>query len=184
MTKKHDLTNKSELRRKDREIKDDEWIIDFLAKAPYGYVATVMDGQPFITMAIFVYDRATHAIYLHTSKYGRLAANVRQDYNACFSFGTIGRMLPAEHAREFSNEYESVVAFGKIEILEDMVFARDKMHQMIDKYFSHLKRDTDYRAITKTEILEIATYKISIESWSAKKKEEAEDYPGAFIFNK
>ena len=181
--KKHDLTNLSELRRKDREIKDDEWIIEFLNKAPYGHIATDMDGQPFITMTVFVYDRETHAIYMHTSKFGRLAANVRQSDKVCFSFGTIGRMLPAEYAREFSNEYESVIVFGTIEILEDLEDAKDKMHLMIDKYFSHLKRDTDYRAITKTEIKEIATYKISIESWSAKKKQESEDFPGAFYFN-
>lgn len=183
MTKKHDLTNMTELRRKDREIKDDDWIIDFLANAPYGYVATVMEGQPFITMTVFVYDKATHAIYLHTSKYGRLASNVRQDDKVCFSFGTIGRMLPSEYAREFSNEYESVVVFGKIEILEDMELAQNMMHLMIEKYFSHLEKDKDYRAITDLEIKEIATYKINIDSWSAKKKEEADDYPGAFYFN-
>ena len=183
MSKKYDMNDLSKMRLKDREVKDAKEIKDILSKASYGNIATVMDDQPFITMTVFVYDEETHSIYMHTSKYGRLCANVGQSNKVCFSVGKIGRMLPSEFAREFSNEYESVVCFGTIEVMDDMKTARDKMHLMIDKYFPHLEKEKDYRPITESEIKEIATYKISIDSWSGKKKEVEKDFPGAIIFN-
>lgn len=173
----------TDMRRKDRAVEDDTWIVEFLRQASFGNIATVHESQPFITMTVFVYDPGTHALYMHTSRHGRMCANVKADDKVCFSVGKVGRMLPAETAREFSNEYESVVVFGRIEIMEDLRKARDMMHLMIDKYFTHLKREVDYRAITLPEIEEIATYKIAIESWSGKRKEAEEDFPGAFFFN-
>ena len=173
----------TDMRRKDRAVEDDAWIVDVLHQAAYGNIATVNEGQPFITMTVFVYDPETHALYMHTSRHGRLCANVGNGSNVCFSVGKVGRMLPADTAREFSNEYESVVIFGKIEILADLKKARDMMHLMIDKYFPHLKREVDYREITLPEIQEIATYKITIDSWSGKRKKAEKDFPGAFLFN-
>jgi len=181
--KKHDLTNIDNMRRKDRQVTDETWIVDYISKAEYGTIATVQEDQPFLTMTVFVYDKESHAIYLHTSKQGRLHANIQQSNKVCFSVGEIGRLLPAKYAREFSNEYKSVVVFGKCEIMNDLEDAKDKMHLLIEKYFRHLSRDKDYQAITKKEIEEIAVYKLSIDSWTAKQKEEAPDFPGAMHFS-
>lgn len=183
MAKKHDLSNLTDMRRKDRGITDDKWIKTFFQKAPYINIATVMEDQPFITMTTFVYDEETHAFYLHTSRSGRLQANIGQAQKVCVSYGNIGRLLPSEYAREFSTEYESVVAFGTGEILSDMETAKKKMQLMIDKYFPHLTVGKDYHPITDKEIKEIATYKISIDSWSGKKKEVELDFPGAISFD-
>ncbi len=180
--KKHDLTNIDMMRRKDRQVTDDAWIVDYLARAEFGTIATVLEDQPFLTMTVFVYDKESHAIYAHTSKHGRLFANIKQADKVCFSVGEMGRLLPAKTSREFSNEYKSVVVFGKCEVLTDMKDATDKMHLLIEKYFSHLKRDDDYKAISKPEIEEIAVYKISVESWTAKEKEVEPDFLGAIKF--
>ena len=181
--KKHDLTNIDEMRRKDRQINDDQWIKDYLALAQFGTFASLYEDQPFQTMIMFVYDTDTHAIYAHTSRHGRLLANIQHAKKVCFSVGEIGRLLPAKKAREFSNEYKSVVIFGNCEVMTDMKDARDKMHLMIEKYFPHLTRDKDYQAISKPEIEEIAVYKISVTSWTAKVKEVEPDFPGALYFS-
>ena len=181
--KKHDLSNIDVMRRKDRQVQDDQWIIDFISQAEFGTLATVYEDQPFLTMTMFVYDKETHSIYLHTSKQGRLFSNVQQFQKVCFSYGTLGRLLPAKNARNFSNEYKSVVVFGTCEVMTDLKDARDKMHLLIEKYFPHLKRDEDYKAITKLEIEEIAVFKISIDSWTAKVKDAEPDFPGAFLFS-
>lgn len=181
--KKYDFSKIDNMRRKDRQITDESWIVDYISKAEYGTIATVHEGQPFLTMTVFVYDKATHAIYLHTSKQGRLYANIQHDHKVCFSVGEIGRLLPAKTAREFSNEYQSVVLFGQCKVMTDLEDARDKMHLLIEKYFPHLHRDKDYKAITKTEIKDLAVYKISIDSWTAKKKEVEQDFPGAMSFS-
>ncbi len=180
--KKHDLLNIDNMRRKDRQVTDETWIVEYISKADFGTIATVQEDQPFLTMTVFIYDKDTHAIYLHTSKHGRLYANIRQADKVCFSVGEMGRLLPSETARGFLNEYKSVVVFGKCEIMTDLNQARDMMHLLIEKYFPHLKRNDDYQAITISEIEEIAVYKITIDSWTAKQKEAEPNFPGAIKY--
>ncbi len=181
--KKHDLTNIDIMRRKDRQVTDEAWIVDYITKADFGTLATVSEDQPFLTMTVFVYDKKTHAIYLHTSKHGRLFANIEKNKKVCFSIGKIGRLLPADSAREFSNEYNSLIAFGRCEVMTDMKDAKEKMYLLLSKYFPHLKKDDDFKAISQPEIEEIAVFKIAIESWTAKQKIAEQNFPGAMSFS-
>jgi len=170
------------MRRKDRAVDDDTWIRDFLAQSPEGILATSEDGQPFLNVNTFVYDEATHAIYMHTAGQGRLRSNVAANPKVSFCVSRMGRLLPADTAREFSVEYECVIVFGRASIMTDMKLAKEKMQLLMDKYFGHLKPGTDYRPITDKEIAEISAYKIDVESWSAKRKQVDGEFPGAFRF--
>jgi len=46
-----DLTH---IRRRDRAVEDEAWIRDMLKRLPFGSLATVANGQPFINTNIFV----------------------------------------------------------------------------------------------------------------------------------
>lgn len=170
------------MRRRDRAVDDDEWIRKFLARSPHGVLATADDGQPSVHINTFVYDAATHALYLHTARNGRLHTNVAANDRVSFCTGSMGRLLPADTAREFSVEYESVVIFGRGSIMTDMTVAREKMQLLMDKYFGHLRPGPDYRPITDQEIAEISVFKIAVDTWSAKRKTAPGDFPGAFHF--
>ena len=143
---------RTDMRRKDRAVEDDAWIRRFLAESPEGILATVDGDQPFVHVNTFVYDEATHAIYLHTAGKGRLRTNIEANPKVSFCSSRMGRLLPADTAREFSVEYESVIIFGRASILTDLELAKEKMQLLLDKYFRHLKPGTDYRPITDTEI--------------------------------
>lgn len=179
MTEQHQHTN---MRRHDRQVTDEEWIVRFLHTADAGVIATIDDGRPFVNVNTFVYDPPSHSLYFHSAGHGRLRTNVDAGGRASFVAYRMGRLLPAEVAREFSVEYDSVVAFGTISIIIDLKEARDKMQLLIDKYFPHLKPDEDYRPITPAEVKEISAYRFTIESWSAKRKVVEADFPGAFRF--
>jgi uncharacterized protein len=174
------------VRRRDRAVTDEAWIRAFLRAAPYGALATVHDGRPFLNSNLFVYDEARHAVYLHTARVGRTAANVEaagaEGAPVCFSAFKMGRLLPADTALEFSVEYEGVVAFGKGEVVKDPDEARDALHLLLDKYAPHLQRDRDYRGVTAAELKRTAVYRIAIESWSGKRKEAPADFPRAFLY--
>jgi len=172
----------SQVTRKDRAVGDDEWIIRMLRRAPMGYLATLQGGQPFINSNLFVYDEPSHAIYMHTAKVGRTRANIENSERVCFTVTTMGRLLPASEALEFSVEYAGVVVFGLARIVADQAEASAALQMILDKYAPHLKPDRDYRASTPGEIDRTTVYKIAIESWSGKKKEVAEDFPGAYRF--
>ncbi len=170
----------NQVRRSDRAM-DDAWIIALLHSAPFGALATVHDGQPFINTNLFVYDQAAHAIYTHTGRYGRTRSNVEAYERVCFSVSEMGRLLPADEALEFSVEYAGVAVFGRSSIIEG-VEAERALQLLLDKYAPHLRPGRDYRATTPEELRRTSVYRIDIESWSGKRKQAEPDFPGAFFY--
>jgi nitroimidazol reductase NimA-like FMN-containing flavoprotein (pyridoxamine 5'-phosphate oxidase superfamily) len=171
------------VRRRDRAVEDEAWVRAFLHRAPWGVLATAFDGQPFVNSNLFVYDQAAHALYLHTALQGRTRTNVERDGHVCFTVGEMGRLLPADSALAFSVEYASVVVFGRATIVADEAEARRALQLLLDKYFPHLRPGEDYHPITEDELARTAVYRVQIDSWSGKKKEVEEGFPGAFFYD-
>lgn len=160
-----------EVRRADRAVDDEAWIVAMLQRAQTGVLATVFESQPFVNTNLFVYDRAAHAIYLHTAHKGRTRTNIQHEPRVCFSVSEMGRLLPAKVALEFSVEYRSVVVFGRASIVEDEAEATTALQQLLDKYFSHLQPRIDYRPPVPEELKRTTVLRVDIDSWSGKKKE-------------
>lgn len=172
----------SAIRRDDRAIENDGEIREFLRRSQSGVLATVADGQPFLTPLIFVYDADEHALFVHTSPHGRTPANVAADERVCFNANEMGRILPDWKAWEFSNEYESVTVFGRARILEDEDAQRDALQGLMAKYAPHMDPGEDYRAITDGEIERTAVVRVDVDHWSGKRKTADEEFPGAYEF--
>ena len=158
------------VRRQDR-VKDDAWIRAFLHRAPYGSMATVNNGQPFIVTRNFAYDEAARAIYLHGAAKGRTHENVRADGRVCFSVSEMGRLLPAKRAVSFGVEYSGVVVFGCATIVTDAAEAKRGLQLLLDKHFPHLRPGEDYEPVTGRDLKVTAVYRIDIEAWSGKEKQ-------------
>jgi nitroimidazol reductase NimA-like FMN-containing flavoprotein (pyridoxamine 5'-phosphate oxidase superfamily) len=148
---------------------DDEWIHQFLAHTPVGYVATHWEAQPFITPMNFWYDPEYHEIYFHSSNAGRLHANAAEHKQACFSASQHGQLLPSNIAFEFSIQYESVVAFGALRTLESEADKKRALYGLIRKYFPDMSPGEEYRPITDHELQRTSVYAIAIDSWSGKR---------------
>jgi len=170
------------MRRSDRAVEDERWITQFLHHAAVGTLATVHEGQPYINTNLFVYDKDAHCIYTHTARVGRTQANISQHERVCFSIMEMGRLLPAEEALEFSVEYAGVTVFGHASIVDDKEEATRALQMLLDKYAPHLKPDEDYRPPVEDELKRTAVFRITIETWSGKKKEVETDFPGAFWY--
>ncbi len=168
----------NQVRRADRSVTDDDWIIALLRRAAVGALATVADGQPFINTNLFVYDDDAHIIYMHTARIGRTQNNVEAQEKVCFSVSEMGRLLPADEALEFSVEYAGVTIFGRAAIIEGDD-AEHALQLLLDKYFPHLQPGRDYRPIAPEELKRTSVYRIEINSWSGKKKDVGE-FPGVF----
>jgi len=170
---------RSSVRREDREVKDEKWISSFLEKAPSAVVGTSFKDQPFLTNVLFVFDKSRNAIYFHTARRGRLKTNIEANPQVCLTVTSMGRLLPADTALEFSVEYASVVVFGIAKMAEDPQYG---MELLMEKYFPHLRSGEDYRPITPGELVRTSVFELKIKEWSAKKKTAAPDYPGAILF--
>jgi nitroimidazol reductase NimA-like FMN-containing flavoprotein (pyridoxamine 5'-phosphate oxidase superfamily) len=163
-------------------VTDEAWIRDLLRRAPFGTLATVRHGQPFVNMNIFVYDEAAHALYLHTARAGQTRSNVEADDRVCFGVSEMGRLLPAPTAMHFSVEYAGVVVFGRARIVEDEVEAERALQQLLNKYAPHLRPGRDYRPIQPEELAVTSVYRIDIDEWSGKQKVAPPDHPGAYLY--
>ena len=180
MKKTEDLTK---IRRHDR-AKDESWIREFILRAPMGTMATVHEGQPFLVTRNFAYDPEAHAIYMHGAKKGRTIENVATNPRVCFNVSEMGRLLPDERAMEFGVEFAGVIAFGHIHLVTDTAEAKHGLQLLCDKYFPHLKPDVDYETTTETDLKVTAVFRIDIDSWSGKEKKVADDFPGAFYYQR
>ena len=181
MPKDYSTLPANQLRRIDRAVHEDAWIIDMLRRAPVATLATVYEGQPFINTNLFVYDQAAHVIYMHTARTGRTRNNVNIEERVCLSVFEMGRLLPHELALEFSVEYAGVNVFGRATVIEGED-AEHGLQMLLDKYFPHLKPGRDYRPIAPEELARTSVYRIEIESWSGKRKAVEGDLPGAFLY--
>lgn len=155
--------------RREKYAQDEAWIKDFLQRARIGHIATRWGEQPFITPTTFWYDGGSHEIYFHSNIVGRVRANSERFPEVCFEAFEVGKPLPSNVALEFSIQYESVIAFGKIRVLEDFAEQRRALYGLIGKYFPRMVSGDHYRPITEAELKRTSVYAIAIESWSGKR---------------
>lgn len=174
-------SNPAALRRRDRGM-DDAWIRAFLRRVPFGHLATVDDGQPFINSNLFVYEESEHALFLHTARTGRTPSNLGRPRRVAFSAAVMGRLLPADEALEFSAEYAGVVVFGTARTLSDPGQKELRLQRILDRYAPHLSPGRDYRPIMGRELERTGVYRVDVEAWSGKMKAASPDHPGAFTF--
>ncbi|NMM63934.1 pyridoxamine 5'-phosphate oxidase family protein [Clostridium sp. P21] len=103
-----------EIRRKDREIKNDE-VIEILKNNTYGILSTIGEnGYPYGVPISYVY--MNNSIYFHCAVEGQKLNNIINTDKV--SFCVVGQtcVLPDK----FSTKYESVIIFGKAqEIFND-----------------------------------------------------------------
>jgi nitroimidazol reductase NimA-like FMN-containing flavoprotein (pyridoxamine 5'-phosphate oxidase superfamily) len=132
-----DMTPPNEQRRS-KNAMSDEWVKDFLHRAVIGHVATRWDDQPFITPTSFWYDPSRHVIYFHSNIVGRIRANSERYDQVCFEASEYGEFLPSNVALEFTLQYQSVIVFGKVRVIEGDEEKRRALSELIGKYYPTL----------------------------------------------
>ena len=166
-------------RRTDRALEDDHAIETLLHRLPVGFLALTDGDQPYINSNLFWFDAAARRIYFHTAGVGRTRRIVEHNPRACFSTAEMGRLLPADTALEFSTEYASVVAFGRVRIVQDEAEQRHGLQGLLDKYFPALRPGVHYRPIIEEELARTSVYAFEIDAWSGKQKPTPEPPQGA-----
>jgi len=162
-------TTPANAQRRPEHVQDDDWIREFLNRAQIGHIASRWDEQPFINPTTFWYDAERHEIIFHSNIVGRVRANSERHEQVCFEASEFGRLLPSNVALEFSIQYESVIAFGRIRVLRDSEEKRRALSGLIGKYFPAMTAGQEYRPITAKELKRTSVYAIAIDSWSGKR---------------
>jgi hypothetical protein len=183
MPRNYDLSvTPANAQRRPENAQPDEWVRAFLTRAHIGQAATVWGEQPFITPTTFWYSPERHEIYFHSNLVGRVRANAEQHARVCFETSVYGDLLPSNIALEFTIQYESVMAYGLIRVVEELDDKRRILSGLIAKYFPTMTAGKEYRPITDAELKRTSVYAIAIESWSGKRNwpdeaEQSEEWP-------
>ena len=148
---------------------DEDWVVAFLHQAQIGHIATLSKEQPYITPTLFWYDDEKHEIYFHSNITGRVRSNAGRHPQVCFEASRAGKLLPSNIALQFSLQYESVIAFGEVRLLEDEAEKKRTLYGLIEKYFPTMTHGKHYRPITEKELNRTSVYAIRIQSWSGKR---------------
>lgn len=185
MSDDHPKNRSDEVRLAGRAETDDEWIEDFLTEQPMCVLGLVDDGSPYLVNQLFVYDSDEQAAFLHGAATGRTRTIVERadPADACLTVSRMGRLLPAEMPVDFDVEYESVVAYGEIAVVEGESRKRDALETIMSTFASHLEAGEDYDPIADASIDRTSVYRVDVDGWSGKRNEMAPDFPGAYEYD-
>ena len=119
-----------DMRRSSRAIGQEE-IMETIRAAEFGVLSTTgEDGVPYGTPINFTYDNGV--MYFHCASEGHKLDNIRYNNSACFTVVDSVELM----ASSFTTKYRSVVAFGKLYIVEDVEEKRKAMVSIIEKFSS------------------------------------------------
>src|SRR5215213_9998282 len=133
---------KTEVRRKDRQEKDISFFKRMLEENLSCTISVEREGQPLLHTAFYAYDEPTNAITFHFSKHGWAGKEITEGKKATVSIYKSGKLYTAPKATDFGCEYESVVMYGQLRIINE---EKEKMHTLnllFQKCFSHVPTDS------------------------------------------
>ena len=173
--KKHADKPRTQLRRTDRAISDPAEIKQFLFEADYGVLATSHEGQPYATPVNYAYIEQNNALYFHGAHTGRARANMALNPQVCFNVSQMGNLTPGERIADFGVNYRSVTVFGIAEKVIDEEEQTAALLALMTKHFPDHIPGEDYPLPAPNELKRTAVYRITIEEWSGKYRDHAED---------
>lgn len=164
------------MRRRDREIKDSQEIIAILEKGFVCHLAMCADNKPYVVPMVYVYHEGH--LYFHCAEVGMKLDILRVNQEVCFEVQNASQEI-IENAGtpcDWGFAYESVIGFGKAELLEtdeEKVAAYDLLVQKLAPtgYAPPVdtKKEDVYGPYVPKKIRGTYIIKVKIESMTGKK---------------
>ncbi len=155
------------IRRKDRQETEPGFLKEILQQSVSCSIAIERTGFPMIHVAFYVYDEINHEIIFHFSKHGYAGEEITDGKKVCVSIYKYGKLYTAPKAVDFGCEYQSVIVYGTISIVENEEERMSAMKIFFDKFFNHIPEDS-YAPFTSTQAKPIHIARIKIDEWFGK----------------
>ena len=146
-----------------RFITDQTEIDEIINKCQVCYVSMVDENNlPYVLPFNFGYINGV--IFLHSSQKGLKIDILRKNPSVCIAFSTDHQLRHQSEsvACSYSMKYRSVLAFGKVEFIDDMDQKVEFMNQVMSHYTD---KEFTYNA---PSLREVCTYKVNVEKFTAK----------------
>ena len=146
-----------------RFITDQTEIDAIINKCQVCYVSMVDENNlPYVLPFNFGYINGV--IFLHSAQKGLKIDILRKNPSVCIAFSTDHQLRHQSEsvACSYSMKYRSVLAFGKVEFIDDMDQKVEFMNQVMSHYTD---KEFTYNA---PSLREVCTYKVNVEKFTAK----------------
>lgn len=124
------------MRRKDREVTDQNKIDEIIRSCYCCRVGFVDDGLAYIVPLNFGYEieNGERYFYFHGALKGRKNDIMRKNPRVGFELDTSHKLITDEKAEEYTSKYQSVIGSGEIEIIEDFELKLLALNKIMKQY--------------------------------------------------
>jgi uncharacterized protein len=165
------------LRHPERSVSKD--IADILLQAKVAHVGIVEHGWPVVIPMTYAFNLETpDVLYIHGNKLARILGGAATHERACVTVTELSGLVYSKTALNHSMIYRSVVAFGTMRIVDDMVTKSDVFRRMIGRYFDGRTEGRDYSAPTHDHLDMTKLVAVDVVAWSAKSRAHGAAGPG------
>ena len=127
------------MRRKDREVKGFDEIIDILSRSKVLHLALISNGKPYSVPVSFGYNVTEDngiknlSIYFHGAGEGQKLDAIKENPYVSFCTESVSELAGEDDACNWTCYYESVIGFGNATILDD----KDERTKGLDALMFH-----------------------------------------------
>jgi nitroimidazol reductase NimA-like FMN-containing flavoprotein (pyridoxamine 5'-phosphate oxidase superfamily) len=155
-----------EMRRKDREVSDQEGIKNIIEKCKVCHLAMVDKGMPYVVPLNFGYtiDDNALTLFFHSAKTGRKIDILSENKAVCFEMAGEGKLGDIEDPCNSGYYFESVIGFGRVEFIEDIP-GKCRALTLLMKHQS----DRDF-TFTEKQVNSVCVFKVVSTDYTGKRK--------------
>ncbi len=151
------------MRRKDREIKDIDKIIEVMRKCNVCRLALFDEVFPYIVPLNygFVYNDVQITMYLHCAKNGKKIDLINKNNNVCFEMDTNHNLITGPVACDYTMEYESVIGNGEISIINDNSNKIEALKILMGNFTANQTLEFEEKIVNAVTVLKLTVNSIS-----------------------
>jgi len=152
------------MRRKDREITDENLVREIISRADVCRLALIDGDLPYIVALNFGEKYGDPIkLYFHSAPEGRKIELLKKNPVVCFQMDIDHELRPSEIACDCSMNYKSIVGYGKIRFLEESEERKVALDAIMNHYSSEKKTSYDYsgKYLKTTAIMELVVESLS-----------------------
>lgn len=157
------------MRRRDREIKEQQEIVEILKKGQVCHLAMCRDNKPYVVPMLYVYD--DNIMYFHCAEVGEKLDILKENDEVCFEMANSGAEIIENGGKpcDWGYSFESVIGFGKAVIVKDDDAEKRKVYDlMVEKMKPESYEVTPDQYVEK-KVKYSYIIKVKIESMTGKK---------------
>ena len=160
---KSDLTKRlsstpDKMRRKDKQIHDQQEIEGIFNKAHIIHLAMVDQGRPYVIPLNFGYQ--DNKIYFHCAPKGRKIDILKQNSEVCFELVGDYKIVDHDSACNWTCHYESIIGYGTCSFIQDGDEKKRALDIIMNQY-SNADWSYNEKSIRGTTVVEIAIQEIT-----------------------